>query len=77
MKSAFLIFMMVVLVFTILLGILIWRQSFRIEKKALIAKQRQEEYLQQLEAERQIKLQQNMEKQSTEPDNETNEQPGK
>ncbi|MDD3853834.1 MAG: hypothetical protein PHD40_09325 [Syntrophomonadaceae bacterium] len=77
MKSAFLIFMMVVLVFTILLVILIWRQSFRIEKKALIAKQRQEEYLQQLEAERQIKLQQNMEKQSTEPDNETNEQPGK
>ena len=32
MKSAFLIFMIVVLVFTILLGILIWRQSFRIEK---------------------------------------------
>ena len=63
MKSAFLIFMIVVLVFTILLGILIWRQSFRIEKKALIAKQRQEEYLQQLEAERQMQLQKNSEEQ--------------
>lgn len=36
MKSAFLIFMIVVLVFTILLGILIWRQSFRIEKRHLL-----------------------------------------
>ncbi len=70
MKSAFLIFMIVVLVFTILLGILIWRQSFRIEKKALIAKQRQEEYLQQLEAERQMQLQQNLENQSDELNNE-------
>ncbi len=77
MKSAFLIFMIVVLVFTILLGILIWRQSFRIEKKALIAKQRQEEYLQQLEAERQMQLQQNLENQSDELNNEISEQPGK
>ncbi|NLT21378.1 MAG: hypothetical protein GXY16_10325 [Syntrophomonadaceae bacterium] len=77
MKSAFLIFMIVVLVFTILLGILIWRQSFRIEKKALIAKQRQEEYLQQLEAERQMQLQQNLENKSDELNNEISEQPGK
>jgi predicted Holliday junction resolvase-like endonuclease len=69
--------MIVVLVFTILLGILIWRQSFRIEKKALIAKQRQEEYLQQLEAERQMQLQQNLENQSDELNNEISEQPGK
>jgi len=68
--------MIVVLVFTIMLGVLIWRQSFRIEKKALIAKQRQEEYLQQLEAERQIKIQQNMEKPIDETDNEMDEQPG-
>jgi len=69
--------MIVVLVFTILLGILIWRQSFRIEKKALIAKQRQEEYLQQLEAERQMQLQQNLENKSDELNNEISEQPGK
>lgn len=72
MKSAFLTFMIVVLVFTIMLGILIWGQSFRIEKKALIAKRRQDEYRKKLEAEREIQLQQDIKKQV----NKTDEQPG-
>lgn len=53
MKTGFLILIGIVLVGTIFFGFLIWRQTVKFEKKALIAKKNKEAYLQQLELEQQ------------------------
>ncbi|MEN6351481.1 MAG: hypothetical protein ABFD08_19075 [Syntrophomonas sp.] len=56
MKTLFLILIVVVFIVTIVFGILIWRQTIKIEKKALEAKMRKEEYLKQLELEKEMEL---------------------
>lgn len=67
MKTGFLILIGVVLVCSILFGFLIWRQTVKFEKKAMAAKKRKEEYLQQLELQ-QLELQQAAQQQASEED---------
>lgn len=57
MKTGFLILIGVVLVCSILFGFLIWRQTVKFEKKAMAAKKRKEEYLQQLELQQAVQQQ--------------------
>ena len=56
MRTMFLILIGVVFVITMVFAVLIWRQTIKLEKSALAAKQRKEAYLQQLEIERQEAL---------------------
>lgn len=56
MRTMFLILIGVVFVVTLVFGILIWRQTIKIEKKALEAKRRQAEYQKQLEMEKEEEL---------------------
>ncbi len=48
MKTAFLILIASVFVITILFGVLIWRQTVKFEKKALAAKNRLQEEIDEL-----------------------------
>ncbi|GEM_PF-1444987 len=56
MRTMFLILIGVVFLITIVFAVLIWRQTIKLEKSALAAKQRKEAYLQQLEIERQAEI---------------------
>ena len=56
MRIMFLILIGVVFVITMVFAVLIWRQTIKLEKSALAAKQRKEAYLQQLEIERQAEI---------------------
>jgi predicted Holliday junction resolvase-like endonuclease len=77
----FLILIGVVFIITMLFAVLIWRQTIKLEKSALAAKQRQEAYLQQLEIERQealareLESAQENEEQKTEKNNEDEPKP--
>lgn len=48
MQTIFLVFVAAVFLITMVFGVLIWRQTIVLEKKALFAKQKKEAYLQQL-----------------------------
>ncbi|MEN6460187.1 MAG: hypothetical protein ABFC94_02300 [Syntrophomonas sp.] len=48
MQTIFLVFVAAVFLITMIFGVLIWRQTIVLEKKALSAKQKKEAYLQQL-----------------------------
>ena len=72
-----------VFIFSILFGIIIWRQTIKFEKKALVAKKAKEEYLRQLMLEQeeekrlaelrlQEESQQNLEQEMHEEDNSLN-----
>jgi len=72
-----------VFIFSILFGIIIWRQTIKFEKKALVAKKAKEEYLRQLMLEQeeekrlaelrlQEESQQNLEREMHEEDNSLN-----
>jgi len=81
MRTMFLILIGVVFIITMLFAVLIWRQTIKLEKSALAAKQRQEAYLQQLEIERQealareLESAQENEEQKTEKNNEDEPKP--
>ncbi len=49
MKIPFLILIGSVFIVSIVFGILIWRQSVKFEKKALVAKQRKEQFIREME----------------------------
>lgn len=55
MQKLYLILIAAVFLFSILFAVLIWRQTIKFEKKALAAKRAKEEYLKQLELEREEK----------------------
>jgi len=54
-QKLYLILIAAVFLFSILFAVLIWRQTIKFEKKALAAKRAKEEYLKQLELEREEK----------------------
>lgn len=49
MQTGFIILIGIVLTVTIFFGIIIWRQTYKFEKKALVLKQRKEAYIKELE----------------------------
>lgn len=49
MKTGFIILIGIVFIVTIIFGIIIWKQSVKFEKKALVLKQRKEAYIKELE----------------------------
>ncbi len=49
MQTEFIILIAIVFIVTIFFGIVIWKQSIKFENKALILKQRKEEYIKELE----------------------------
>lgn len=49
MKIGFMILIAIVFIVTIIFGIIIWKQSIKFEKKALVLKQRKEAYIKELE----------------------------
>lgn len=49
MKIGFIILIAIVFIVTIIFGIIIWKQSIKFEKKALVLKQRKEAYIKELE----------------------------
>ncbi|MDD2509543.1 MAG: hypothetical protein PHP26_00250 [Syntrophomonas sp.] len=81
MRTMFLILIGVVFIITMLFAVLIWRQTIKLEKSALAAKQRREAYLQQLAIERQealareLESAQENEEQKTEKNNEDEPKP--
>lgn len=56
LQTLFLIFIAAVFVITTIFGVLIWKQTIKLEKKALAAKQKKEAYLQQLQQENEERL---------------------
>ncbi|NLB51516.1 MAG: hypothetical protein GX808_01080 [Syntrophomonadaceae bacterium] len=49
MRIGFMILIAIVFIVTIVFGIIIWKQSVKFEKKALVLKQRKEAYIKELE----------------------------
>ena|GEM_PF-720015 len=83
MQKLYFILIGSVFIFSILFGIIIWRQTIKFEKKALVAKKAKEEYLRQLMLEQeeekrlaelrlQEESQQNLEREMHEEDNSLN-----
>ena len=83
MQKLYFILIGSVFIFSILFGIIIWRQTIKFEKKALVAKKAKEEYLRQLMLEQeeekrlaelrlQEESQQNLEQEMHEEDNSLN-----
>lgn len=83
MQKLYFILIGSVFIFSILFGIIIWRQTIKFEKKALVAKKAKEEYLKQLMLEQeeekrlaelrlQEESQQNLEREMHEEDNSLN-----
>lgn len=56
MKTMFLFFIVFVFITTMVFGVLVWKQTYKIEKRALEAKRLKEEQMRKLELETEMEL---------------------